>query len=174
MSFFTRRVRWTYCFGSLSPQHQIRVSWPNASAYQSREPGAKFKPVPDAPAPAEAKTERDGQMRAIARRFSFDSNSGTKRYHLRLLPRPILQYSDKDKDIVAGAIFGFATGTNPNALLLVEASSNGRDSPQWQYAGIQMTNRGLELKHQDVEVWSAPVEGRPGHFATWTYMWLGK
>ena len=175
---YSKPVGWTYCFASLAAQHRIRVRWPNAPAYQSRESGAKFKPVPNAPVPADVKVERDAQRRAIARGFSYEAYAaGTKRRkyrHLRLLPRPILQYSDEDKGIAAGAIFGFATGTNPDALLLIEASSNAQGSLQWRYAGVQLTNRGLELKYQDLEVWSAPVEPRPRHFATWTYMWLRK
>ncbi len=174
---YSKPVGWTYCFASLSAEDRVRVRWPNAPPYESREPGVKFKPVSDAPEPAEAKGGRDRQFGAIARRFTCDAYTGLNGRnirHLQLLPRPIPEYSDEESGIVTGAIFAFATGTNPDALLLLEVNSTDEEKPSWRYAGVQMTNSGVELKYDGVELWTAKPEPRPRHFPTWTYMWLRK
>ena len=75
-------------------------------------------------------------MKALARRFSAIEDDGPThgKFTLRLLPTPIHHYTDPASDHLDGAIFGFATGTNPDLLLVIESTqAPGISSPSWSY-----------------------------------------
>ena len=73
-------------------------------------------------------------MRRAVRAFHFVDNWGEtgttakSEWELRLMPTPLLRYSSATNKIIDGALFAFAQGTNPEALVLVEAveTVNGR------------------------------------------------
>ena len=101
---------------------------------------------------------RLSQMKLITRDFSASEVylDGT-RIDLRLLPRPLLRYSDESQGIIDGALFAFANGTNPEILLVIE-STKGTGSPSgWQYGAARMSSAELHLQFKDVEVWT--IEG---------------
>src|SRR5262249_32941956 len=60
---------WNHEFQSLA-ERELVAKKDRAVAWAPDEPGVEFKPVPDAPAPAESAAGRLIQMRALADRFS--------------------------------------------------------------------------------------------------------
>ena len=122
----------------------------------------KFQDLADAPKPAERAAQRLAQMRKLAERFVVVDQFGwneedIQRYTLRLLPQPVYRYKEPDEN-VDGGLFVFAQGTNPEAVLLVEAYG-GDERPGWRYGFAPTTVYELTA-HLDGEegpvVWSKP------------------
>ena len=172
----TGERRWTHCFSSLTPQ-SVRVEWPDDRAFQTDSSEWSFQAVPDASTPAPSGRARSRQLRALSRQFGatiiIDPRSD-ERLQLRLLPRPILEFGDEETGRISGAVFGFAAyGTNPDLLLVIESSTDGRGGPVWRYATARMTTGGLILRHDDEVVWTAEwVRPVPAPFDTWTFFFV--
>lgn len=126
--------------------------------WQPGPPNLKAAPVPEAPTPERTPAGRLRQMKSLAEQFQasmlgWNPGDGV-REELRLLPRPLYRYElPKDSDLLDGAVFAFVTGTDPEALLLLEATKG--DTPAWQYTFIRRTSAGLEARHRDKIVWTA-------------------
>ena len=61
-------------------------------------------------------------MRRLARQFSASVNDDKfGRQQLRLLSKPLYSYGKAGSQVLDGAIFAFAKGTNPEVLVLIEA-----------------------------------------------------
>jgi hypothetical protein len=72
-----------------------------------------LKELPDAPKPAATAALRLTQMRHLVRRFKVQESYKGEQIECRLLAQPIDRYQSEAQKIVAGAIFSFANGTNP-------------------------------------------------------------
>jgi len=121
--------------------------------------GLEFKPIEGAPVPPNSKPARLLQMKALARKFDATmlgwNPKANQQEELRLLPRPIHRYKlTSDETILDGALFAFASGTDPEALLVIEAVKVGQ-SYQWQYAFARQTSGALEARLGDEAVWTA-------------------
>ena len=166
------RPAWTYCFATFSPD-VLEVRWPSGRTYESRQ-GVEFKTLPNPPA-AEASTRLAGrQLRQVARRFRAEITNtpdGSEVEQMRLLPRPIFEYGGEQSDVLAGAVFGFASnGTNPDAYLILEVLYESVGDSRWRYDFARMTTGGLTFRLDDREVCSAPwVQPQPKAFETWTF-----
>lgn len=100
-------------FGSLT-EAPIRAEKQGRTIWHSTKPGLEYRDVPDAPAVARSATTRLTQLRDIARQFKavlVYGDQGTE--ELRLLPQPLYRYPGHDSAIKDGAVFAFATGTDP-------------------------------------------------------------
>jgi hypothetical protein len=122
----------------------------------------RFQDLPDAPKPADKRATRLGQMRKLAERFAVVDLFGwnedeIQRYTLRLMTQPVYRYEEPDEEI-DGALFVFAQGTNPEAVLLLEACRDGAKTG-WRYGFAPTTIYEL-IAHLDGEegpiVWSKP------------------
>ena len=60
--------------------------------------------------------------------------------------------------MVDGAIFIYANGTNPEALLLIEAEAQGARSPVWSYTAAPLTRAEPTLKLDGKNLWSSPTK----------------
>lgn len=146
---------WLHEFQSLAVE-KFRVLRGSHAIWTPERGGIDFQPVPDAPAPAETKSARLVQMRQIARRFAAEDDfEGRSRWELRLLTTPVYRYGDGrvEDPLLDGALFAYAHGTDPEALLLVEVR-NTQSGPTWVYALAPMTGYALRVTHQGEEVWS--------------------
>ena len=77
------------------------------------------------------------------------------RAELRRLPRELYRYEPAEgSEVMDGAVFAFVLGTDPEALLLIEAVAVN-EQPEWQYAYVRQTSGGLEGRHADQVVWKA-------------------
>jgi hypothetical protein len=87
------------------------------------------------------------------------NSDGSGREELRLLPKPIYRYElgqakSAHPDLIDGAAFAFAQGTDPEAVLLIEAVRRG-DKPTWQYAFGRATGYNVEARLGPSVVWTA-------------------
>jgi hypothetical protein len=141
----------TLAAGPLAAEYRGERVWAPTSA------GVAFQPVPDAPDPAETPRLRLSQMKNLARDFSATLvDLEARRADLRLVPQPLIRYEPKDKQILDGALFSFALGTDPEVLLLLEArSSTPKDRPVWQFAFARYHYVDLKAFHKGREVWRA-------------------
>jgi len=117
-----------------------------------------FVPIPSAPAVEPTESGRLRQMKHLASQFSVTMLgwrlNQSDMEPLRLLPRELFRYKPETDDCVDGALFVFALGTDPEAILAIEANKEGEQT-QWQFALIRQTSAGLEAKHKGKEVWKA-------------------
>lgn len=86
---------------------------------------SKYLRIESMPPPAPKKTQRLLQMKMLARKFAILDQFGFQDdditpYTLRLMPNPIYRIEENEA-LIDGACFVFAQGTNPEAVLLVEA-----------------------------------------------------
>ena len=150
-------------FGSLTKQ-AIRAEKRGRTIWHSTKPGLEYRDVPGAPAVAQAAAARLTQLRNIAREFRavlVYGDQGTE--DLRLLPQPLHRYSSDDSAIKDGAVFAFATGTDPELLLHIEAVAGDDDRLRWRYAATRRTSGALRLSHKDNVVWTcSTTEGAFG------------
>jgi hypothetical protein len=120
--------------------------------------GVEFKPIPDAPKPAETPERRLRQMNALAEGFSARHFFKEKTWNqLRLLTKPFIRYGKPETPILDGALFCFAHGTDPEVLLMIEARP-GKEGAEWQYAFAPMTGFAVNASWKDKEIWSRPLQ----------------
>ena len=65
------------------------------------------------------------------------------------MSQPLYRYSNDDSAIEDGAVFAFATGTDPELILQIEAVAGADDALRWRYAVTRRTSGGLRLFHKD-------------------------
>lgn len=125
--------------------------------WSSAKPGLELKPIPEAPAPAATPAGRLRQMRDLAKEFAGrqTDRNGVDR-DLRLLSQPLYRYEGTEGDLVDGALFTFAMGTDPDAFLLVEAR-RASGPARWEYALVRMTTLHMKISHRGREVWDVPT-----------------
>ena len=134
--------------------NRLRMSEAGQVSWEPTEPGVKFATLEDLGAPAATEPLRLAQMRRAVREFRFvdnwGENGGTTKseWELRLMPAPLLRYSSASEKIIDGALFAFAQGTNPEALVLVEAveSETGR---VWRAAPSRLSGYQMRGWHKD-------------------------
>jgi hypothetical protein len=149
---------WAQEFSSLSTSPLIAKS-ADGRVWNPSKGGVSFKPVPDAPSPAETAERRLRQMRELAEGFSAEHfYKGRIWNKLRLLTKPFARYGKQGLDAQDGALFCFAHGTDPEVLLMLE-SRPGKDGPEWQYAFAPMTGFALNTSWNGKEIWSKAAEG---------------
>ena len=125
--------------------------------WSCKQPGWEPTVLTDAPTPAASDRERLRQMRALARRFSaVELLPPPTEYELRLLPQPLLRYSDPKANQLDGAIFTFCHGTNPEVLLVIEARQEREKSPYWQFGFARNTIAELRVDLDGKRVWTQP------------------
>jgi hypothetical protein len=126
--------------------------------------GVKFREFSDVPPPGTDPRARLMQMKSLSERFKVTmfglKADESDREEMRLLPKPIYRYKLDDgqtvhPDLIDGAVFAFVQGTDPEAVLLVEAIRQG-DRTDWQYAFARATAAGLEARLNSSVVWTAP------------------
>lgn len=157
-------TRWLHGLVSLSTG-LIACTWDDGRRWESTEPGLSLGPVPDAPAPATSERVRLAQMKDIARRFAVREDAGPikGKITLRLLPSPVCRYSDPGSGLQDGAIFVFASGTNPEALLILESRPSNAAAPVWQSSFARITGGALAADLDGHEIWTRSTEANPPH-----------
>ncbi|MEZ6129484.1 MAG: hypothetical protein R3C59_12445 [Planctomycetaceae bacterium] len=150
--------RLEHAFGSLS-RGKVRVMKDGKIVWAPKESGVTFSEVPGAPAVAKSANLRKRQLTQLARQFSGTMTGWKKdnsdREELRLLNTPLYRYEPADSQLLDGALFAFAQGTDPEILLLLEAWSPDGQPARWHYAFVRRTSGGLAAHHKGVLVWEA-------------------
>jgi hypothetical protein len=147
---------WVQELSSLWPGNLIARS-ADGDVWKPAKGGVSFKPVPDGPKPAETAERRLRQMRDLAAGFSAEHvYRGQTRNQLRMFTKPFARYGKASSDAQDGALYGFAHGTDPEVLLLLEARP-AKSGPEWQYAFAPMTTFAVTGFWKGKEVWSLPA-----------------
>lgn len=130
--------------------------------WRPKSSGAEFVKIAGE-IPAERPVERTRQMKGLAARFAATllgwNPDNSDREELRMLDKPLHRYTDLRPDrphgVIDGAIFGFVQGTDPEVLLLLEATENAKGERAWQYAAVRATSGELQAKFDGKVVWHA-------------------
>jgi hypothetical protein len=151
---------WLHEFQSLS-LGSFTVLRDGTDQWQPRRAGVKLTVIEDAPSPAETAARRLSQMRSIAKDFEgADDFEGKSRWELRLLATPLQRYGKPDSEILDGALFAFAHGTDPEVFLMLEARrSEGKY--RWHYGLAPMTAYALRASYKGKDVWNRPEQKPP-------------
>ncbi|MCC9603241.1 hypothetical protein LOC67_22050 [Stieleria sp. JC731] len=150
---------WLHEFQSLGTA-PMTFSHNGRKAWTPNKPGIEFKPIANDVAPRASTAMRLLQMRRIAQRFSVgDDFEGTSEYQLELMSKPLYRY--KTENVVDGAVFVFAHGTDPELFVLIEARKGDEEQPQWYVALAPMTSYALEARLDEKPYWSVPHREAP-------------
>jgi hypothetical protein len=154
--------RWVEGVASLAPG-PIAVEFHDGQRWEAKKAGIELRAIPKAPAPANSESLRLSQMKALARRFAASEYAGPAkgRIQLRLMPSPLLRYADPDAGLRDGALFGFAYGTNPDVLFVIEARSLDGSPASWHYGFARQGGGQLYGNLDDQEIWSEPTTADP-------------
>lgn len=155
---------WTICFGSTCDS-LFDVTWPGGRKYSTRVPGAVFRPVPDAAAPADLAKTRNRQLKSLKDRFTGYTHGpapkGPADYELKPLPTPVFEYDDPESKLPLGAVFNMVNHErgelNPILLLLIEARRAPDGKLRWEYASRRLGMWSATLKLDGEKVSFAPV-----------------
>lgn len=137
--------------GPISARVKEEVVW------KPSRPGIEFTPVAEGTSPAQGAKQRSLQFRTLARDFGGHLVNGKKeRFELRLVPKPIFEYEPSEGEVIQGAIFSLAFGTDPEILVVVEAAKSSEGKSVFRYAlaryhydEVTATYRGKPVFHQD-------------------------
>lgn len=154
---------WPHADGYRVVVHEMHSlsSIPLAGKYQGQpiwkidKPSVEMKAIPEAPAPSKSEAARLTQMRALARDFSARSiDRQESEWELRLLAQPLYRYDiKKPGDVLDGALFAFAQGTDPEVILILEARRE-KEEFLWEYGLGRFSDLKLHVKLKNKEVWS--------------------
>ncbi len=160
--FLTGEDLWIHEFQSLAPV-PFRMSRAGKTVWEPLKPGVKVTAVPNAPTPASSAVQRLVQMRDIAKRFSAsDEFEGRpKSDELRLLTKPLIRYGAENTEVLDGALFVHAHGTDPELMIVVEAMKSANDW-RWNYSLAPMTGYALKASLDDKPIWE--VSWRKGPY----------
>ncbi len=135
-----------------------------------------FKMLEKVDLPAEKPAARLVQARAIARRFTASEDfrttekSAPSRFELRLSSQPVYQYTSEKHGVLAGTVFAFVNGTDPEVLLVVEAFHDGQ-STGWRYQLAPMTCWAVAATWDGAPVWQVEEQlgktGRGDPYCVW-------
>lgn len=129
--------------------------------------GLEFTRLEGASAPHRSVGRRQTQMRALLReRFSAEMiRNGSNRTltKLRLLTRPIYRYDPLPADVVDGAMFAYAVGTDPEVFVLLEVRRKD-DELAWYYAFAPSTSVEVRGKLDAELVWDSTDQKEKGTF----------
>lgn len=105
------------------------------------------------------------QMRRLAEKFTVEDNFGWDKKELnqlRLLTTPVHRYGQADEEVIDGAVFVYALGTDPEALLMLECAK-GDSGLHWRYGFGPMSIYALKAKLGDTVVWEISERKVFGH-----------
>jgi hypothetical protein len=163
--------RWLYEIASLSTG-RICAERGADLKWTAKEPGLKLQPIVNAELPASQPNRRLAQMKSMRDRFSaYERATVEGRIELRPLTSPLHRYSDSALGVVDGAIFSFANGTNPEVLLVLEATESD-DKAGWNYGFVQLTGEAVKGQLDGKEVWEQGPANPPAVRDSYINGWL--
>lgn len=144
-----------FCSLALEGLAARRLGRPVWSPDQS---GVELKPFPEAPPPQNSPRLRLAQMRRLAEQLRADKRTREDvTRDLRLLSNPVYRYESDDPNVLDGALFVFAEGTDPEVFLLIEARGVAKDDLEWHYGLGRMNSVRLRALQGAHVLWEAPA-----------------
>ena len=99
---------------------------------------------------------RRRQFKQVAEKFSASEDWQGQTSQLRLMPRPILEYEDKEKRVTEGEIFVWAHGTNVEILMFLEARQGENDARHWVAGFARLSGASLDVDYDGQDFWNSP------------------
>jgi hypothetical protein len=143
-----------HAFQSLSASN-LMAEYAKRPVWFPADKGISLEDFPEAPRPADSGTKRLSQMRELARRLGCRLSEGGQQEDLRLLPSPIYRYKTDGVEVLDGALFAYAQGTDPEVVLVLEAQRRDGHSG-WKYALTRRSWFALEADLDGKRIWSVP------------------
>ena len=156
--------KWTWCFANASSQ-KLECAWPEVRRGSITVNEVPTGEIPESP---KVKENAPGSAMALAARQlsrKFTARDGDD--ELRLLPRPLLEFKAEKQNIPYGAVFGFATGTNPSIVVIIQAEKKNGEVV-WTYRPLHMTSVTVELEYDGKKIWQEDGQ-QPNAVSTWGY-----
>jgi hypothetical protein len=139
---------------SLSTE-KLRATYRGATVWRPQTAGLQFHAVPGATEPVAATPARRlAQMHGLLRDFGATVGREPQQHELRVLTHPIYRYGDEHAELIDGAVFAFAQGTDPEILLFLEAQRQIAGPASWSWAAARMSMVPLDLKYRGALVWN--------------------
>jgi hypothetical protein len=162
---------WQFCCtptidDTVEIQSDRRLRW------RSRKAALKWQDLDEAPLPAAGAPGRLLQMKSLAARFvgEIENTPINDREQMRLLSRPLHRYQSPAQDTLDAAVFGITSkGTNPDALLVIEAVSMADGQSKWRFGIIGMTGDALLIRLEDKVVFEKAFTNGPGDHRSWVW-----
>lgn len=123
--------------------------------------------------PAMSSVGRLVQMRKLAAEFEIEDQWGEgdgELYQLRLMPRPLYRYVSPSNGVIDGAVFAFVQGTNPEAMILVEAVQED-DAARWRCCISRLTGYAMVAFRNGSAVYKVPKLHGPGTNSGYRHHW---
>ena len=130
--------------------------------WNPREPGVTYSQIAKPPPVPPRLVSQRSMLRRIAQRYKAriaESTDEDRFRDLRLLTQPLFQYESEQANVVAGALFAFVDGTDPELLLMVELHDDSE--PAWRMAPVRQNHRRLQLLNGTETIWDAPPLAPP-------------
>lgn len=142
---------------TLTSTEKITLKTTSAAKWQPESIQLRPQPIPEAAVPAAKEAQRLRQVKDLARRFDAHEfwDPDNSRFELRLLVQPVLRYSDTKASIHDGAIFVMAHGTNPEALVFIEAIGKTLEEARWHCGFARLGSAEIHVELDGKEVWKA-------------------
>jgi hypothetical protein len=83
------------------------------------------------------------------------------------MPRPFDRYAEPAAGLLDGVLFGFATGTNPDIFLVIEAWTGAGSSPSFRYGLARNGGGNFGVKLDGNEVWTQGLANPPVQLETY-------
>ncbi len=129
--------------------------------WKCEQPGVHWKKESTHLVPSDNRATRLIQLKTIVRQFTATGITQTANHEYRLMPQPIYRYPDITPGVTDGAIFAFSRGTDPNAILQIEARQDG-----WYLACSRNAPHELKILKGDEVIWSFDKQERKDRFQT--------
>jgi hypothetical protein len=164
--------RWVVEVASLSAE-RISVALGRDLEWTANKPGLELARLEGAPPPADQPAARLAQIKQLHRRFTAHERATVEgRIELRAMSKPLHRYDDEEAGIIDGAIVSFASGTNPEVLLILEARKTEGGAAEWQFALVQMTGEAVFAELDGKEVWTRIAADPPARRDAYVNAWL--
>lgn len=131
------------------------------SNWSPESSGLTLRPFPTSSTPAGEAPRRLGQMKELVGKLSaHEIQRNGKRFELRRLPTLVHRYGMPSEQVLDGAIFVFANGTNPELLVVVEACGEVPESAKWQIGFARCGGAELHVLLDDAEFFKIDFAGQ--------------
>jgi len=112
----------------------LKASFRGQEFWMPTQAGLQWRPLPIETRVATSRTRQLSQIRQLSRRFRAHTlKPDGERWQLRLLPRPLYEYSTNSGDSVrVGAVLALCQYMDPEIVLVIEARSV-KDGLAWHY-----------------------------------------
>jgi hypothetical protein len=109
--------------------------------------------IPDETPPHANQSIRRRQIKQAAERFTASEDWQGQTSQLRMMPRPLLEYEDKEKGVIEGAVFVWAHGTNVEILMYLEGRQGADGAKYWACGFRRVSGADLHVDYNGHDFW---------------------